>query len=88
METFPKLMRELGRLIREGEKVPREIVDATTKLAHRPEKLAFWIPDDPSAIGAQDLAPGLHPSDLLLEIVAAARAADWEKVGVLVRSAG
>jgi hypothetical protein len=83
-QSFPELMLELGRLIGGSKEAPFEVVKAASKLAERAQELCFFVPNSGAASGAPKLAPGLHPSDLLLELVAAARAADWENVGILV----
>jgi hypothetical protein len=38
-------------------------------------------------IGAPRVEPGLYASDLLVELVAATRTLDWEKIGVLLEQA-
>jgi hypothetical protein len=77
-------MLELGRRIRVQE-VPREVVEAATRLAQHPEKLLYLVLEADAAPGpgTPNLNPGLHPSDLLLELVTAARAAQWEKFVIL-----
>jgi hypothetical protein len=83
-ESYNDLMFELGRRIR-AQEVPREVIEAAARLAEHPEKLLYLVPEMDAApgTGTPDLAPGLHPSDLLIELVAAARAAQWERFIVL-----
>jgi hypothetical protein len=86
MSDFNVLMSEFGRRVR-GQEVPREVVEAATLLAHRTEELAYFVPECDAAPrpGTSKLAAGLHPSDLLLEIMEAMRASEFEKALVIIR---
>lgn len=86
MNAFNELMSEFGRRARSQE-VPREVVEAATLLAHRSEELAYFVPECDTAPrpGTTQLTPGLHPSDLLLEVMAAMRASEFEKALIIIR---
>lgn len=86
MLDFNDLMSEFGRRVRSKE-VPREVVEAATLLAHSPEELAYFVPECDAAPrpGTTKLTTGLHPSDLLLEVMAAMRASEFEKALIIIR---
>jgi hypothetical protein len=86
-ETFSDLMLELRSRVRD-EEVPAEVVKATARLAECPQELCcFVLEAHPTAgAGAPKVSPGFQPSDLLLKLVAALRAAEWEKFVILVHS--
>jgi hypothetical protein len=80
-------MDELRTLISD-EKAPVRIKDAAAMLPEISEEL-FTAPSKyDAATGTWELFAGhLQPSDLLLELVAAARASEWEQVGILIARA-
>jgi hypothetical protein len=84
---FSRSMDELRTLI-SHEKTPVRIKDAAAMLPEISEEL-FTAPSEyDAATGTWELFAGpLQPSDLLLELVAAARASEWEQVGILIARA-
>ena len=66
----------------EANELPIEVTRALTSLFKRPEKLLVWNPDPnlASGVGASNLSFGLQASNLLVKLVLAARALDWEVI--------
>jgi hypothetical protein len=84
-ERFSDLMLELrSRIWRE--EVPAEVVKAAARLAEHPQELCCFVLEAHSASETRTpkISSGLQPSDLLLELVSALRANEWEKVCVLI----
>src|SRR2546423_1278875 len=65
-----------------AQELTEEVVRALARLFDHPEKLFCWKPDDglTAQVGAANLSEGLQASDLLVKLVLAVRALDWEVV--------
>lgn len=75
------------RLLLDPDHLPEGVVLACLSLRERPEKF-FWTVFKPCfAEGASDHRVCLEPSNLLCELVLAARAKDWPRFVVLVHDA-
>lgn len=77
---------ELIRLT-DSEHVPPRIKEAIPRLSKCHNKLFCWVPDSEGTFGTARLAAGFYPSNLLCELIEAARALDWPKVGILIHGA-
>ena len=86
MTPFNEKLAELGNYLA-SEDCPLEVVEAAARLTEHPQELFWFVPPHNLAIRAPNLAPGLQPSDLLLEMVLAARAREWPKVLILIQQA-
>jgi hypothetical protein len=64
--------------------LPEGVVLACLRLRERPEKIFRTVFNPDFAQGASDHSFTLEPSDLLCELVLAARALDWPRFVVLV----
>lgn len=66
----------------EAQELPEEVVRALARVFEHPQKLFFWEPNDglASGISAPNEPVGLQASDLLVKLVLAVRALDWEVV--------
>jgi len=67
--------------------VPEGVKLAALRLGECQKKLFCFVGTPNPALGAVDLSPGLHPSDLLCELIQALRALDWPRFIVLVHDA-
>jgi hypothetical protein len=77
---------ELLTLLEAGH-VPPRVKLAVPRLSECHSKLFCMVGEAYFAVGASNLSPGLHPSNLLCELVEATRALDWPKVLILVHNA-
>lgn len=79
-------MRELSSIIG-GANTPRAIRKNFLRIVDGPNKFITIEPHPQPAIGADHYSLRLQASDLLMGLLAAARARDWEKVMVLQHEA-
>lgn len=83
---FYERLEELRRLI-DAEHVPPWVKAASFRLSDLQKKLFHFVGDAQTAVGTSHLAPGLHASNFLCELIKAYRALDWPKIIVLIHDA-
>lgn len=76
---FVEVVNELKSIILKPG-VPREVADSLFKFLKCPLKSCFIKVSVCPATGTLGLGMSLHPSDGLLQILAAARAEEWEAI--------
>jgi hypothetical protein len=85
----PLFSDALSALFRDCEayKPPQIILERIVGALEHPIKLFCWVGDTNAAVGATRPVPGFYASDLLVELMEAVRALDWEIVGILLEQA-
>lgn len=71
----------------EADHVPPRVKLAVPSLSECHHKLFCMVGKSDLAVGTSYIVPGLYPSNLLCELLAACRASDWPLVMVLVQNA-
>jgi hypothetical protein len=82
MQAYSELRHYLA-----SDEVPPRVKAALPGLTQGQKKLFITVGVPESALGADDKAIRFEPSNLLLELVAAAKTLDWPKVAILIHEA-
>lgn len=71
----------------EALKAPQVIIQGIVTVLENPVKLLCWVGDVDPAFGTARCSPGLYSSDLLIKLMQAVRALNWEVVSVILEQA-
>ena len=87
--SYRDAMAELVGRAKSGE-LPEPVVRALAGLFESPQKLFAWNPDPALAglVGTPNIDAGLQASNLLIKLIQAVRALDWEVVIVTCEQHG
>jgi hypothetical protein len=89
MAFNPRFETAMDELLQHVElnKPPQVVRERFIVVLQKPLKLFCWVGNAGAALGADRIEPGLYASDLLVKLLEAVRALDWETVVVILEHA-